>query len=138
MVLAASADGEARSPRARGGAHRARARRQRRRPAPSRCATSTRDRSGRAQDARKLAERWRRIAGGADAPLDLERAGVLLALAYPDRIAKSRDGRSGEFQLANGRGVALEPTDALAREPWLAVAELAGRHRARASCWPRR
>ncbi len=84
------------------------------------------DRSGRAQDARKLAESWRRIAGGADAPIELERAGVVLARAYPDRIAKSRDGRSGEFLLANGRGVALDPADALARESFLAVAEIAG------------
>jgi ATP-dependent helicase HrpB len=50
----------------------------------------------------------------------------VLARAYPDRIAKSRDGRSGEFLLANGRGVALDPADALAREPFLAVAEIAG------------
>ena len=84
------------------------------------------DRSPRAQDARKLAENWRRIAGGAAAPSDLERAGAILARAYPDRIGKNRDGRSGEFLLANGRGVALDPADALAREPFLAVAEIAG------------
>jgi ATP-dependent helicase HrpB len=84
------------------------------------------DRSARAQDARKLAENWRRIAGGSSAPADPDRAGAILARAYPDRIAKSRDGRSGEFLLANGRGVALDPTDALAREPFLAVAEIAG------------
>jgi ATP-dependent helicase HrpB len=84
------------------------------------------DRSARAQDARKLAESWRRIAGGANDPGDPDRAGAVLARAYPDRIAKNRDGRSGEFLLANGRGVALDPADALAREPFLAVAEIAG------------
>jgi ATP-dependent helicase HrpB len=84
------------------------------------------DRSPRAQDARKLAETWRRIAGGGSGAVDPERAGAILARAYPDRIAKSRDGRSGEFLLANGRGVALDPADALAREPFLAVAEIAG------------
>jgi ATP-dependent helicase HrpB len=84
------------------------------------------DKSARAQDARKLAENWRRIAGGSSEPVDLERVGAILARAYPDRIAKSRDGRSGEFLLANGRGVALDPADALAREAFLAVAEIAG------------
>lgn len=84
------------------------------------------DKSARAHDARKLAENWRRLAGGAAEPTDLERVGPILARAYPDRIAKSRDGRSGEFLLANGRGVALDPADALAREPFLAVAEIAG------------
>ncbi len=55
-------------------------------------------------------------------PLD---DGLLLALAFPERIAKARDG-AGEFQLAGGRGVRLDPAEALAREPWLAVAELGG------------
>jgi ATP-dependent helicase HrpB len=49
----------------------------------------------------------------------------LLATAFPERIAKARGGR-GEFRLANGRGVFVDPTDALAREPWLAVGELGG------------
>jgi len=84
------------------------------------------DKSGRANDARKLAESWRRIAGGADAQVDLDRAGAILARAYPDRIAMARAGRAGEFLLANGRGVALDPAEALAREPFLAVAEIAG------------
>ena len=52
--------------------------------------------------------------------------GALLALAYPDRIAKSRGGRTGAFLLANGRGGNLDPASALAREPFLAVAELTG------------
>jgi ATP-dependent helicase HrpB len=51
--------------------------------------------------------------------------GSLVALAYPDRIAKAR-GKPGEFLLANGRGAALEPHDRLAREPFLAVAEISG------------
>jgi ATP-dependent helicase HrpB len=51
--------------------------------------------------------------------------GSLLALAYPDRIAKAR-GRPGEFVMANGRGGAVEAHDRLAREPFLAVAEIAG------------
>ena len=50
---------------------------------------------------------------------------MLLALAFPDRIARNRgDGR--RFLLANGRGAALDPAAALARAPYLAVAELTG------------
>jgi ATP-dependent helicase HrpB len=52
--------------------------------------------------------------------------GALLALAYPDRVAKARAGRPGAFLLENGRGAALDPAQALAREPYLAVAEVAG------------
>jgi ATP-dependent helicase HrpB len=53
--------------------------------------------------------------------------GVLIALAYPERIAKNRAGGSaGGFLLANGRGAAIDAASPLAREPFLAVAELAG------------
>ena len=49
----------------------------------------------------------------------MRRAGSLLALAYPDRIAKNR-GSGGSFLLANGRGGTVDPASALAREPFLA------------------
>jgi ATP-dependent helicase HrpB len=52
-------------------------------------------------------------------------AGALLALAYPDRLAKAR-GRAGEFLLANGRGAILDAHERLAREPFLAIAEITG------------
>ncbi|MDP1641821.1 MAG: ATP-dependent helicase HrpB [Phenylobacterium sp.] len=82
-----------------------------------------RDRSPRARDARALAERWGRgVREGRGAPLS---DGQILALAYPERVAKAR-GPQGEFQLATGRGAFIEPGDVLAREPWLAVAELGG------------
>ena len=86
-----------------------------------------RDRSPRARDAKALAERWARLAGraGRGEPLS---DGLLLAFAYPERVARAR-GPQGEFQLATGRGAFLEPTDALARETWLAVAELGGGER---------
>ena len=53
-------------------------------------------------------------------------AGALLALAYPERIAKNRGGGAGAFLLANGRGAQVDPASPLARAPFLAVAELAG------------
>ncbi|MGJ0535611.1 ATP-dependent helicase HrpB [Methylocystis sp.] len=52
--------------------------------------------------------------------------GALIALAYPDRIAKSRAAR-GEFLMANGRAAILPLEDPLSRAPFLAVAELTGR-----------
>lgn len=82
-----------------------------------------RDRSPRGRDAIKLAERWARAAGsGQGGEVDV---GVLLAEAFPERVAKAR-GKPGEVLLASGRGAFLDPTEALARESWLAVAELGG------------
>jgi ATP-dependent helicase HrpB len=52
--------------------------------------------------------------------------GPLLALAYPERIAKNRGNGSAAFLLANGRGARIDPASPLAREPFLAVAELTG------------
>ena len=89
-----------------------------------------RDRSRRAEDARAMVKRWAGIVS--EAPSRAGRrggdssAGAILALAYPDRIAKNRGGGQGGFLLANGRGGNVDPASALAREPFLAVAELTG------------
>ncbi|SFV15355.1 ATP-dependent helicase HrpB [Methylobacterium sp. 174MFSha1.1] len=87
-----------------------------------------RDRSGRAEDMRRLAAGWAKLATGMVAAAEAETpdTGTLLALAYPDRIARAR-GRPGEYILANGRGAALDPAAGLAREPFLAVAEIVGK-----------
>jgi ATP-dependent helicase HrpB len=112
-----------------------------------------RDRSRRAEDARTMVKRWvsslHLSPGGRGRPSQRVRAkrgpminsaragegdglegahspGSLLALAYPDRIAKSRGGGGGAFLLANGRGGVIDKASALAREPFLAVAELTG------------
>lgn len=87
-----------------------------------------RERGGRAADMRRLAEGWARLAEkasppGRDAPGS---TGFLLALAYPDRIARLRAPGSGQYLLASGRGAALEPTQRLAREPWIVVADMTG------------
>ena len=84
-----------------------------------------RDRSRRAEEACAMVKRWSDAVGGKARGGD-QSAGALLALAYPDRIAKSRGGGSGAFLLANGRGGNVDPASALARQPFLAVAELAG------------
>ena len=111
-----------------------------------------RDRSSRATDMRRLAEGWARLVmqqmgGGRDG--DGDGGGALnqpmqsqtvpgpitdhappavvtcLAAAYPERIAKVR-GAPGQFLLANGRAAAVDATDALARAPYLVVAEMQG------------
>jgi ATP-dependent helicase HrpB len=85
-----------------------------------------RDRSRRGEEARRMAKRWADEAGGAPTSERRElSAGAILALAYPDRIAKSR-GAGGAFLLANGRAGNVDPAAALVREPFLVVAELAG------------
>jgi ATP-dependent helicase HrpB len=94
-----------------------------------RLAALRRDRSPRARDARKMAERWAEAAAvPSTSTNETEKAsvGALLALAFPERVAKSRGGGSGAFLLANGRGASVDAASALAREPFLAVAEQAG------------
>ena len=78
--------------------------------------TFRRDRSRRAEDMRRLARGWADAAGGRGGDNEAAQAGKVLALAYPDRVAKARGG-TGAFVMANGRGAMLEPHDALAREP---------------------
>jgi ATP-dependent helicase HrpB len=85
-----------------------------------------RDKSRRGEEARNLARRWANSTGGIVRETSPTHAGILLALAYPDRIAKARPERGGAFLLANGRGAKLEQTSALSREEYLAVAEIAG------------
>jgi ATP-dependent helicase HrpB len=93
------------------------------------------DRSRRAEDMRRLAEGWAKSAQAAvnagaksraasTSPYSASPA-ALLALAYPDRIAKAR-GATGQFLLANGRGANADPISPLARAPYLVVADLQG------------
>ncbi|MBV9562924.1 MAG: ATP-dependent helicase HrpB [Bradyrhizobium sp.] len=85
-----------------------------------------RDRSPRASSARDLARRWAAQVGAerqTSAVGNLS-TGVMLAFAFPDRVAKNRG--NGGFVLANGRGAAVEQTSALARMPYVAVGELTG------------
>jgi ATP-dependent helicase HrpB len=58
--------------------------------------------------------------GGGEPPS----TGVMLAFAFPDRVARNRGNSS--FVLANGRGAAVDQASALARAPYIAVAELTG------------
>lgn len=77
----------------------------------------------------KSARQWQRQLGITDAVPDLSLTGVLLGLAYPDRIAKHRSGSEPRYQLANGGGAKFWEFEALANEPYLVVAQLDGRER---------
>ncbi|OAF17076.1 ATP-dependent helicase HrpB [Bradyrhizobium neotropicale] len=86
-----------------------------------------RDRSPRASSARDLARRWASQVAGAEkaAPgQDDLSTGLMLAYAFPDRVARNRG--NGSFVLANGRGAAVEQTTSLARAPYIAVGEMTG------------
>lgn len=84
------------------------------------------DKGQRARDVRTLAARWLHQAGGTGSEIDAESAGLLLALAYPDRVAQAR-GKTGRFRLANRRGAELDIGHALAAEPFLTVADIQGK-----------
>jgi ATP-dependent helicase HrpB len=69
---------------------------------------------------------------------DIERAGELLALAYPDRVARRREpatsssgspSRSARYLLRNGRGAVLDGTQALAQSEWIVVSDVHDRGR---------
>ncbi len=57
-------------------------------------------------------------------PVDPFETGLLLAYAYPERIASAKPGNNAQFQLANGKIAAAGHKDDLAHEAWLAVANM--------------
>ncbi len=77
--------------------------------------------------AARLARRVGVDPGVERAPLDVDSCGLVLALAYPDRIAQAV-GR-GRFRLRTGAGAWMLETDALAGQAFLVVAELDGDQR---------
>lgn len=83
------------------------------------------DRSPKAEAARKLAQRIARLCDGkgARAPMSV---GGLIATAFPERIAKRRDAMGEKWISAMGRGLQLDAASPLAREEWLAVADVQG------------
>ncbi|MFO7705066.1 MAG: ATP-dependent helicase HrpB [Halopseudomonas sp.] len=85
---------------------------------------------GALQRARQLAGQWQRLIHSVPVtpvnnPEDEVWQGVLLAMAYPDRIAQRRT-EGMEYRLANGRSAAFGETDALQKHAWLVVSALGG------------
>jgi len=91
------------------------------------------DRGPRAAQSRRLVERW----GGAAVRLQPATGeqqlppALLLATAFPDRVARRRrapgpSDQMADYIMANGRGVSLDAADPLAQAEWLAVADAGG------------
>jgi ATP-dependent helicase HrpB len=87
------------------------------------------ERGTRAEASRKLADRWARAAEQASGkPHDREAPplAVLMAEAFPDRIAKSRSASGEDWLSAGGRGYRLDPASPLARATWLVIGDAQG------------
>nr|WP_095515649.1 ATP-dependent helicase HrpB [Rubrivirga sp. SAORIC476] len=76
--------------------------------------------------ARQEARRWRQAWDGTDRPGDLDAAGALLALAYPDRVAQrvAETAEGVRYRLREGRAARLDLDQSLADAPFLAVGDL--------------
>lgn len=86
------------------------------------------DRSARADAARAMATRWARAAleqatPAGDGPPP---AAVLLAEAFPDRIARARGADGQEWLAAGGRGYRLDPAAPLVTARWLVIGDAQG------------
>jgi ATP-dependent helicase HrpB len=68
-----------------------------------------------------------RRSSAASGAADDAQAGVLAALAYPDRIGQRREGERGRFLLRNGRGARFAEPQTLEGEDWIVAAEVEGR-----------
>ena len=99
------------------------------------------DKGPRAEGARGLAKRWvaltrssRAQSRGAPSEsvqrpstsLGTNEVGVSVALAFPDRVSRRRSASGEDWLSVGGRGFRLDPASPLAREEWLAVAEVSG------------
>ena len=85
----------------------------------------TRERSPKAEAARKLAQRIARLCNDKGRG-ELLSIGGLIATAFPERVAKRRDSKGEKWISAMGRGLQLDAASPLAREEWLAVADVQG------------
>jgi ATP-dependent helicase HrpB len=85
---------------------------------------------GTIQRVKRTADVWRRQLGlhvsarQADKQEQIRQTGLLLALAYPDRIAQRQRSGDARYLLTNGRGALFANPDPLASDPYLVIAEL--------------
>jgi ATP-dependent helicase HrpB len=73
----------------------------------------------------QAARQWRRLIRAREdeaSSVDPDEVGLLLALAYPDRIAMQRTPHEPRYQLANGRGARLPDWELRLRQPFLVAA----------------
>jgi len=77
----------------------------------------------------KIAKQYRKMldVDENNSSVDPYETGLLLAYAYPERIAHAKPGNNAQFKLANGSIAAAGHEDNLAHEPWLAIASVNAR-----------
>ena len=81
-----------------------------------------------ARRAETIARRIRSIMRVTDTAVDVSATGLVLALAYPDRVARRRaKAGSLRYLLANGVGAVLPAHDPLAASEWIAIADIEAR-----------
>ncbi len=71
------------------------------------------------------ADRLRRLVDAGGRKADSRHAGALVGLAYPERIARRRDGE-GRFLMSGGTGAVIPAWSPLAREEFLSIADVDG------------
>ena len=86
------------------------------------------ERGKRAEAARGLAARWQRLTPGTHSPAASagDEIGACVALAFPDRVSRRRGASGQDWLSVGGRGFRLDALSPLAKEEWLAVAEIQG------------
>lgn len=96
------------------------------RPPPPK--SSAGENSGQWSGVRRSAAAYARQLGlpASDSAIEPEASGWLLALAYPDRIARARVPGSGRYLLSNGRGAFFAEPQSLASADYLVIPELEG------------
>jgi len=79
----------------------------------------------------RVSRQLRTILGIKDSfqPCSVETAGLLLAWAYPDRIARQREPGSARYLLVNGRGGKLSERSALGDNPFVVAVVMEGGER---------
>ena len=75
---------------------------------------------------REEADQLRRALGLSRAATDTHEAGLLVALAYPERVAMRRDGTAPRYVMRGGAGAVFAGAQGLATAEWLAIAEVDG------------
>ncbi|MEK7761192.1 MAG: ATP-dependent helicase HrpB [Nitrospirota bacterium] len=81
------------------------------------------------QRVKRTADQWQRHlprSARSERQDSLNEVGLLLALAYPDRIAQRQRGNDARYLMANGRGALFANPDPLGSEDYLVVADLDG------------
>ena len=66
----------------------------------------------------------KRIEAQQKSTINTELLGVLLAYAYPERIAKQRHANTATYLLSSGKGAKLQIDDTLSKERFLVIADL--------------